>query len=169
MFDSNTWNHLAVSKQMSPGSFKNCYLQTISLLIQYKQDLVLKNPQWLIYHKTQPNYWLYSYAKKSPFNVMDCFLLLGIESLQLKEFTAKIGISNTSSLGLFNKLGFEEVRLCNGNFYIHAHKHVCVYIYIYIEKTKKQSNPNGVNLLWRIVNVQTFHHLKVLPSQLGGL
>ena len=29
VLDRNTWNHLTVCKQMSSGSFKNCYLQTI--------------------------------------------------------------------------------------------------------------------------------------------
>ena len=36
VFDSNTWNYLTLSKQMSPDSFKNCYLETIRLQILSK-------------------------------------------------------------------------------------------------------------------------------------
>ena len=50
---------------MSSGSFKNCYEQTIRLLIiyilicTYKEDLALNNLQWLICHKTQPTQIIY--------------------------------------------------------------------------------------------------------------
>ena len=40
--DSNTWNYLTVCKQMSPGLFKNNYLQTIHLLIIYIWCLCIK-------------------------------------------------------------------------------------------------------------------------------
>ena len=33
VFDSNTWNHLTMRKQISSGSFQKCYLQTIHLQI----------------------------------------------------------------------------------------------------------------------------------------
>ena len=42
----NTWNHLTVCNQMNSGSFKNCYMQTISLkitLYMHEQDLALNN------------------------------------------------------------------------------------------------------------------------------
>ena len=41
---------------MRSGSFKNViYKKCISKSYMYKEDLVLNNLQWLIYHKTQPN------------------------------------------------------------------------------------------------------------------
>ena len=57
---SNTWNYLIVSS----GSLKKCIyqmcLQTIYIFIyMYKQDLALKNLQWLICNKTQPSQILY--------------------------------------------------------------------------------------------------------------
>ena len=59
MLYSNAWNHLTVCKQMSQGSFKSCYEQTIRLQIQYlmyayKQELALYNLQGWICHKIQP-------------------------------------------------------------------------------------------------------------------
>ena len=36
VLDSSTWNHLTVCNQISSGSFKNCYLETISLQIKSK-------------------------------------------------------------------------------------------------------------------------------------
>ena len=44
----NTWNHLTVCKQMSPGLFKNL----IYLIYMYKEDLALNNLQS---RKTLPN------------------------------------------------------------------------------------------------------------------
>ena len=48
VLDSNTWTNLTVYKQLCPGSFKNCYIQTICfqiiyLIYMYKEDLVLDN------------------------------------------------------------------------------------------------------------------------------
>ena len=55
---SNTWNHLCAKK--SSDLFKNVIckmcLQIIYSIYNHKQDLALNNLQWLICHKTQPNY-----------------------------------------------------------------------------------------------------------------
>ena len=58
-FDSNTWNHFTVCKQMSSCSLKKlCTNYSLKNYIQYvyEQDLALNNPQWLICHKTQLNH-----------------------------------------------------------------------------------------------------------------
>ena len=43
VLDINTWNHLIVCKQMSPGSFKICYLQTIRLQNIHIQYICMKH------------------------------------------------------------------------------------------------------------------------------
>ena len=53
--DRGNLKHLTVCKQMRPGSFINCYQQTIDfqilyLIDMYKQDLALNNLQGLICH-----------------------------------------------------------------------------------------------------------------------
>ena len=55
---SNTWNHLAVCKQMSFGLFKNVFYKLFVyksyIWYMYKPNLALNNLQGLICHKTQP-------------------------------------------------------------------------------------------------------------------
>ena len=48
---SNTWNHVAVKKRISLGSFKNVFDKMCYLMYKYKDDMPLND---LKYHKTKP-------------------------------------------------------------------------------------------------------------------
>ena len=46
IFDNNTWNHLTVSKQMSPGSFKNNVTYKLFVYKLYIFDIYMYKQIW---------------------------------------------------------------------------------------------------------------------------